>query len=85
MFSRPSAIAIRLREPMVLIATGKLRNFSVDSRLLEKQRLSATGRFHFAIGPFGDEQIGIDRDRDAFQLACLLERFEEIPEGAVSH
>ena len=49
---------------------GEFRCLAVDDRLLEKQRFSAAGRFHFAIGPFADDQIGIDRDRDAFQLAC---------------
>ena len=30
----------------------ELARLAVDQRLLEKQRLAAVGRFHFAIGPF---------------------------------
>ena len=43
----------------------KFGNRSVHDRLLEQQRLSARRRFHLAVGPFADEQIGVDRFGDA--------------------
>ena len=59
--------------------------FSIDNRLLKQQRLSAAGRFHLAVRPFCYEQIGIDGDRDAFQLARFFESGEETCKRAVSH
>ena len=46
--------------------------------MLEQQRFAAAGRFHLAIGPFGDQQFGIDRDGDAFQFASLFQSIEEM-------
>ncbi len=63
----------------------KLRRLAVDRRLFEEQRLPATGRFHLAIRPFRDQQIGIDRNRDALQFARLIQRVDELPEGGISH
>ena len=63
----------------------ELRRLAVDDRLFEKQRFAPIGRFHFAICPFADDQIGIDRDRDAIQFACAIERFDELRERAVGH
>jgi hypothetical protein len=48
--------------------------------MLEKKRFSTAGRFHLAIRPFRNEQVGIDRNSDAFQLACLLKSIEELSE-----
>ena len=76
---------MRLRDPMVLIATGNCDVLPSIDRLLEKQRLAAAGRFHFAICPFADDQIGLDRNGDALQLAGAIERFDELRERAVSH
>ena len=63
----------------------KLRRFAIDSRLLEEQRLSTAGRFHLAIRPFADNQVGLDRDGNASQLALLVERVDELPKRSVSH
>jgi hypothetical protein len=48
--------------------------------LFEEQCLSTVGRFHFAIRPFCDEQIGINRDRDTFQFTRFLKSVEETAE-----
>src|SRR6266702_1741257 len=56
----------------------KFRNLSVNDWLLEEQRLSTAGRFHLAVRPFGNEQIGVYRIGDARQFASLLERFEKM-------
>ena len=57
---------------------GKLRFSSIDNRLLEKKRFPAGGRFHFAVGPFRNQQIGVDRDSDAFQFARFVKSVEEL-------
>ena len=67
-------------EPIVLIATGNFDGLPSISGLLEEQRLAAAGRFHLAIRPFRNEQIGIDRNGDALQLARLVERLDELAE-----
>jgi hypothetical protein len=59
---------------------GKLGFFPIDNRLFEQNSLSTTRRFHFTISPFGDEQICIDRDSDALQLACMIKGVEETAE-----
>ena len=64
---------------------GELRCLAVDDWLLEKQRFASAGRFHFAICPFADDQIGIDRNRNAIQLAGAIERFDKLRERAVGH
>jgi hypothetical protein len=46
--------------------------------LLEKKRFPAAGRFHLAVCPFRDEQIRVDRNADAFQLARLFKRVEKV-------
>ena len=38
----------------------KWRDFAVDGGPLEQQRLATSGRFHFAIGDFGDFKLGGD-------------------------
>ena len=58
----------------------KFRFCPIDNRLLEQKRLAPAGRFHFPVGPCRDEQIGINREGDAFQFACLLKRFNEFSE-----
>src|SRR5205085_2971511 len=63
----------------------KLRGPAVDRWLLEEQGLPAAGRFHFAIRPFANHQIGLDRDRHACQFAGSVERVDELAERAVSH
>ena len=77
---------MRRREPIVLIATRKLR-FALPSidRLLEEQRFAAAGRFHLAVGPFRDQQIGLDRNGDALQFARFFESVDELAERRVSH
>jgi len=45
---------------------------AADDRFLKEERFAATGGFHFPIGPFGYEQIGIDRDGDALEFARRL-------------
>ncbi len=64
---------------------GKRRHNAVHRRLLDKQRLAAAGRFHLAVGEFGDFQFGGDGLRDAFEFAGTVERFEELAEGIKSH
>ena len=59
---------------------GELGGLPVDQRLFEEQRFAATGRFHFAIGPFRNHEIGLDRRRNALQLACLFERLQKLAE-----
>ena len=46
---------------------------------------SATGRFHLAICPFRDYQLGIDRLVNALQFACALECFEKMLERPKRH
>jgi hypothetical protein len=46
--------------------------------LLEKQSLPTARRFHFAVGPFCDEQICVDWESDAFQLARFVKSIEEL-------
>src|SRR3954468_5551930 len=60
---------------------GKVRRLAVDNRFLEKQRFSASRRLHLTVSPFADEQIGIDRKRNALQLAGLLEDLEKMTKG----
>ena len=76
---------MRRRDPIVLIASGNFDGLPVDRRLLEEQRLPAAGRFHLAVRPFRDQQIGLDRNGDALQLARLIERLNELPEGRIRH
>ena len=63
----------------------KFRRFSIDKRLLKKQGLTTAGRFHFAVSPFADRQIGIDLCPDALQLASAIQRIDELRERAVGH
>ena len=51
----------------------KRRNHAVDGRLLEQQRLAAAGRFHFAVGDFGDFEFGGDGLRNALEFAGAVE------------
>ncbi len=76
---------MRLCEPIVLIATGKGDDRAVDGGLLDEQRLAAAGRFHFAVGQFGDFQFGGDGLGDAFEFAGAVELLNEIAEGIKSH
>jgi len=46
--------------------------------MLEQQSLSAVRRFHLSVCPFGDQQICVDWNCNAFQLASLIKRCEEI-------
>ena len=71
------------REPIVLIGQRKPRGLAVDRRLLEKQRLAAAGRLHFAVGPFGDLQFGGDGSGDAPQFARFFQGGEESGERGV--
>jgi len=61
------------------------RDFAVDGRLLEQQRLAAAGRFHLAVGDFGDFEFGGDGLRDAFEFAGAVEVPDKIAEGFKSH
>jgi hypothetical protein len=63
----------------------KIRRFPIDKRLLKEQGLAATGRFHFAVSPFADRQIGIDLSPDALQFAGAIKRLDELRERAVGH
>ncbi len=56
----------------------EFRFSSIDDRLLEKKRLPPSRRFHFAVSPFCNEQIRVDRDGDAFQLARFVKSVEEL-------
>ena len=51
------------------MARGKGETTAVDGGLFEEQRLAAAGRFHLAIGDFGDFQFGGDGLGDALQFA----------------
>ena len=64
---------------------GEFCFLSVNHRFLEEKSFAATRRFHFPVSPFGDEQVGVDRDGNAFQLARLLQRVEELSKRPVSH
>jgi hypothetical protein len=57
---------------------GEFRFFSIDNRLLEKKRFATTRRLHLAICPFCNEQVCVDRNSDALQLARLLKGVEEL-------
>jgi len=48
--------------------------------LFEEQRFAATERFHFAIGPFRNHQIGLDRRRNAPQFAGLFQGLQKLAE-----
>ena len=56
----------------------EFRFSSIDNRLLEKKRLATARRFHLAICPFCNEQVRVDRNSDALQLARLLKGVEEL-------
>jgi len=56
----------------------EFRFSSIDNRLLEKNRFPTIRRFHFAVRPFCNEQIGVDRNSDAFQLARFVKSVEEL-------
>ena len=64
---------------------GKGRNHAGDGGLLEEQRLAAAGRFHLAVGEFGDFEFGGHGLGDAFQLARAVKRVHKIAEGIKSH
>jgi hypothetical protein len=53
--------------------------------VLEQQRFAAVGRFHLAVGPFSDEEIGVDRDSDTFQFAGFFKSIQELSKRAISH
>ena len=77
---------MRRVDPIVLIATGNVETASRRSTgCSNSSALPATGRFHLPVGPFADQQIGIDRDGDAFELARLFESFEELAKRSISH
>jgi hypothetical protein len=57
---------------------GEFRFFSIDNRLLEKKRFATARRLHLAVRPFCNEQICVDRNNDALQLAGLLKGVEEL-------
>ena len=61
------------------------RDFAVDGRFFEQQRLAAAGRFHFAVGDFGDFEFGRDGLGDAFEFAGAVELPDKIAEGFKSH
>ncbi len=67
------------------MASGNFDGFPSIGGIFEEQRLPAAGRFHLAIRPFRDQQIGLDRDGNAFQFARLIERLDELPEGRIRH
>ena len=69
----PRLMAMRLCEPIVLMATGNGDTVPLTVGLLEEQRLAAAGRFHFAVGQFGDFEFGGDGLRDAFEFAGVVE------------
>src|SRR5947208_15362922 len=56
----------------------EFRFFSIDGRLLEKKRFSPIRRFHFAVRPFCNEQIRVDRYGDAFELALFVKSVDEL-------
>ena len=64
---------------------GKRKHRAVHGRLLDKQRLAAAGRFHFAVGEFGDFEFGGDGLRDAFEFTRALKCGDELAEGIESH
>ena len=67
------------------MASGNGDTVAVDGRLLEQQRLAAAGRFHLAVGDFGDFEFGGDRLGDALEFAGAVERLDKIAEGFKSH
>ena len=64
---------MRLCEPIVLMASGKRGDDAVDGGLFKEQRLAAAGRFHFAVGDFGDFELGGDGLGNAFEFAGAVE------------
>ena len=65
-------MAMRFQEPIVLIATGNGDDYAVHGWFLDEQRLAAAGRFHFAIGEFGDFQFRGDRLGDTNQFTGAI-------------
>ena len=81
----PRLMAMRLCEPIVLMASGKRRHDAIDGGLLEQQRLATAGRFHFAVGDFGDFEFGGDGLGNALEFARAVELGDEIAKGFKSH
>ena len=63
----------------------KRRDRAVDGGFLEQQRLAAAGRFHFAVGEFGDFEFGGDGLGNAFEFAGAVELADKIAKGFKSH
>jgi len=61
------------------------RHGAVDGGFLEQQCFASAGRFHFAIGQFGDFQFGADRLGNAFQFPGAVKGVDEIAEGIKGH
>ncbi len=61
------------------------RGLAVDGGFLNEQRLAAAGRFHLAVGEFGDFEFGGERLRDAGQFTRPFELLHELPEGFKCH
>ena len=64
---------------------GKRRYDTIHRGFLDEQRLPTAGRFHFAVGEFGDFEFGGNGRRNFFQLTCALQRFQKITKGIESH
>ena len=64
---------------------GKRSDDPVDRGLLDEQRLAAAGRFHLAVGEFGDLELGRDRLRDAPEFPSLVKSLDKIAKRCVSH
>ena len=61
------------------------RNLSIDRWLFDQQRLAAPGRFHLAIGQFGDFEFAGNGLCNAGQLTGPFELPHEFPEGFKCH
>ena len=76
---------MRRCEPRVLMASGKGETSPLTVGFSIKQGLAAAGRFHFAVGQFGDLQFGGDGLGNAFQLARAVEGVDEVAKGIKCH
>ena len=71
-------MAIRLQEPIVLIATGKGLTSPLTVGFSIKSALPPPGAFHLAIGKLGDLQLRRQRLADARKLTGLFESIDKV-------
>ena len=64
---------------------GKRRHDSIHRRLLDEQRFATAGLLHFAIGEFGDLQLGGQRLGDSLEFASPVQRVDPLTEGIECH